>query len=286
MNYRHGYHAGNICDVVKHIIFLELVTHLHKKTAPYVVFDTHAGAGLYDLENVFARKTGEAEDGIRAFLKLQASPDFEVYRAILAKANLAFGKRGEITSENLRVYPGSPYWMAHCLRDQDRYVGAELHPEDYAALRVNFAENKQIQCHHRDGYEMLTALTPPPEKRGLVLIDPPYEREDEYERVVGMLRKAYRRWPGGIYALWYPIKDRPTVNRFHALLTETGIRKQLILEFIYADHMLGQLHGSGMIITNPPWMFSDRMTGIFSQLQMIFPTPSEPSKIAWLAEEW
>ncbi|MEJ0062906.1 MAG: 23S rRNA (adenine(2030)-N(6))-methyltransferase RlmJ [Alphaproteobacteria bacterium] len=273
MNYRHIYHAGNVCDVVKHVTLLALLAHLKQKTAPFAAIDTHAGCGLYDLDSEAARKTAEADDGVSALLRSPAAPEFMDYRAALGKANPG-------------IYPGSPHLILHALRPGDRYIGCELHPEDYAELRNNLGRSPQAQLHQRDGYEALAALVPPQEKRGLALIDPPYEQPDEYARVVAAVAAAYRRWPAGIYAIWYPIKDRPALWQFHEAMASTGIGRQLLLEFIYRDETRAdRLNGSGMIVINPPWQFDAAMRATYAKLHETLATEAKTTKISWLTPE-
>jgi 23S rRNA (adenine2030-N6)-methyltransferase len=258
---------------------------MHQKATPCVIFDTHAGCGVYDLNSVEACKTGEADLGIRAFLGSPAALGFGQYLAALDKANPGLVATGGINISALRHYPGSPALIAQTLRPGDRYVAAELHPEDFATLKNTLRKNTQIQHHNRDGYEAILALTPPPERRGLVLIDPPYEQSGEYDRIVGTIRQCHTNWPTGIYAVWYGIKDRHALNAFHAALCASGIKKQLSLEFIYATHNNEKLHGSGMIVINPPWQFAERMQTLYSQIHEALQTPVHESKIAWLVGE-
>ena len=185
----------------------------------------------------------------------------------------------------LQHYPGSPYLIAQTLRPGDRYVATELHPDDFVSLKRHIGKNVQVQYHNRDGYESVLALIPPPERRGLVLIDPPYEQPGEYERIIATIRQGQQRWPTGIYAIWYGIKDRPAINRFHEALSATGIKKQLLLEFIYDVPDNDKLHGSGMIVINPPWKFAEQMRTIYPQLHAAFDTVRQESKIVWLVDE-
>ncbi len=267
---------------------MALIGFMHRKAAPCVIFDTHAGCGLYDLSGAEARKTGEADSGIRAFLNHQSERDFPSYLAALVKANPGLLQDERINQAALQYYPGSPFLIAENLRPGDRYVAAELHPEDFAALKRNMGKNAQIQCHNRDGFEAVCAMTPPPERRGLVLIDPPYELPDEYERIVAAVSQCHRRWPGGIFAVWYGIKDRPAIRRFHAALRATGIGKQLVTEFIYGtaidDDAAATLHGSGMVVINPPWKFAEEMRRVYPLLHAALGCAVRESEIAWLAD--
>ena len=249
MNYRHAYHAGNFADVVKHAVLSRLVEYLKRKDKAFRVIDTHAGAGFYDLSSEAAQKTGEWRDGIGrlldAKLPREAAALLEPYLAAVRAAN---------DGTALRRYPGSPWLVRHLLRKQDRLTAIELHPDDAAKLSRQFAGDFQTRVIELDGWLALGAHLPPKEKRGLVLVDPPFEQPDEFERLVAGLEKAWRRWPGGIYALWYPIKDRLAVNAFRAALAETGIPKIVDIRLeLRAPSADPRLDGTGLIVVNPPF---------------------------------
>ena len=264
MNYRHIFHAGNRCDVVKHAVLMLVLRHLRSKDKGFAVLDTHAGMGLYDLNDSRAQKTGEAVEGIKNLLESPALPALADYYAVLRKMNPLWDGKG---AENFRVYPGSPLFTFHMLREQDRLIACELHPEDAEALRLQAPADKRMQIHCRDGYEALGAFLPLPEKRGLVLIDPPYEKPDEYEQIVKHVSETYRHWPTGIYMIWYPIKDRPAIWKFHEALAISGIAKIVCAEFIYEEEAhTDRLNGSGMIIINPPWKLDEQITALFPAL--------------------
>ena len=266
MNYRHAYHAGNFADVVKHAVLALLLERLAAKPSPYFVLDTHAGIGRYDLAAEAALKTGEAAAGIGRLLAALAGqatpPELAAYLGAVAALNGA-AAGGEMP----RWYPGSPRLTRALMRPGDRLVLAEAHPEDARALKREFAGEAQVQVHHRDGWGALKAFLPPPERRGLVLIDPPYESADEADRLVAGLAAAHRRWPGGVYALWYPIKERPWVWRLHEALAATGIRRQLVAELtVSPEDDWRRLNGCGMIVINPPWQVDGAISGLLSRL--------------------
>ena len=266
MNYRHAYHAGNFADVVKHAVLALLLERLAAKPSPYFVLDTHAGIGRYDLAAEAALKTGEAAAGIGRLLAALAGqatpPELAAYLGAVAALNGA-AAGGEMP----RWYPGSPRLTRALMRPGDRLVLAEAHPEDARALKREFAGDAQVQVHHRDGWGALKAFLPPPERRGLVLIDPPYESADEADRLVAGLAAAHRRWPGGVYALWYPIKERPWVWRLHEALAATGIRRQLVAELtVSPEDDWRRLNGCGMIVINPPWQVDGAISGLLSRL--------------------
>lgn len=285
MNYRHIYHAGNICDVVKHVTLLALLAHLRQKPAPFLVLDTHAGCGLYDLQDPAALKTGEAAAGIGRLLTPELTQHLPEYAAALVAANPDILVQGRLNAAACRLYPGSPMLIAGALREQDRYIGCELHPEDYNALRSNIARSPRLQLHQRDGYEALRAFLPPPEKRGLVLVDPPYEQPGEFTNLAIELAAAALRWPQGMFAAWYPLKDRSAVWQFQEAMAGSGIRNQLLLEFTYDNYATVALHGSGLLVINPPWKLAENMAIHYNYLQKMLASTTGQTKIAWLVQE-
>lgn len=283
MNYRHAFHAGNFADVVKHILLLGLLEHMNRKDSPYCYIDSHAGTGVYNLAGEAAKKTSEADSGIG---KLQGLPSRGQPAWIRHYLNLIRDLRTEHAKPTL--YPGSPWLALSQLRPQDRAVLLELHPQDAGLLRHNLQNFSQIAIHERDAYEGLPALVPPKEKRGLVLIDPPYEKErDDFKPVVELLVKAHQKWPTGTYAIWYPIKDKRQIARFHRLLQQSGIPKLLALELhLYpADNALG-LNGTGLIVANPPWQYADTAESVLAWLEPVLACghPTQ-HKVWWLAGE-
>lgn len=272
MNYRHIYHAGNACDVVKHAILALLIEHMKRKDKPFAVLDTHAGCGRYDLEAPRARQTGEAEAGAQRLVKAAPDvPELAPYRAVLAALN---------PSRTLRYYPGSPLLTRELLRPQDRLVACELHPEDSSQLRWLFRGDERAQIHERDGYESLKAFLPFPEKRGLVLIDPPFEQPNEWDRLVAAARTIHERMPGVTAALWYPIKERPAVWRFHEALIAAGLPKLLAVEFMFFPELRSDhLNGSGMVLLNPPWKLDEEVARLFAVLHDSLQTESQESFI-------
>ena len=235
MNYRHAYHAGNFADVVKHAALSRLVEYLKLKDKAFRVVDTHAGAGLYDLSSEEAQKTGEWLEGIGRLLEAKLSPQAGALLAPYLEAVSAANPKGGVEK-----YPGSPLIVRHLLRPQDRLSAIELHPKDFQRLKALFAGDFQVRAIELDGWLALGAHLPPKEKRGLVLVDPPFEQEGEFDRLVDGLVRAHRRWPGGIYALWYPIKDRAAVARFRAGLKESGIPKILDVTFEIRSAVAGR----------------------------------------------
>ncbi|PBB78347.1 23S rRNA (adenine(2030)-N(6))-methyltransferase RlmJ [Mesorhizobium sp. WSM3879] len=282
MNYRHAYHAGNFADVVKHAVLSRLVEYLKQKDKAFRVIDTHAGIGRYDLASVEAGKTGEWQGGIGRLSEAALEPR----TAALLQPYLE-AVRLENPDGGLRRYPGSPLIVRHLLRKQDRLTAIELHSEDAARLKAVFAGDIQTRVIELDGWLALGAHLPPKEKRGLVLVDPPFEEEGEFQRLVENLRRAHRRWPGGIYALWYPIKDRKAVAAFRAALKETGIPKLLDIGFeIRPASSEPSLDGSGLVVVNPPFTLEAELRVMLPALHGRLAV-EQPSRwtIEWLAGE-
>ncbi len=262
MNYRHAFHAGNFADVVKHIVLVRILSYLMRKPGAFRVIDTHAGVGLYDLTGEASERTGEWQDGIERVMGAEFSPDVATLIEPYLRAVAAVNPRG-----GLRYYPGSPFVTRHLLRDQDRLMALELHPQDAEALRQNFEGDVQTRVTQLDGWAALGTHLPPKEKRGLVLVDPPFELRGEFDRMVQSLQKAHKRWPGGTYAYWYPIKDPSDVSAYVKALAGTGIAKILRIELtIRAPSTPPRLHGTGMIVVNPPFVLPDELNRILPEL--------------------
>jgi 23S rRNA (adenine2030-N6)-methyltransferase len=257
MNYRHAYHAGNFADVLKHSVLFALLQALRAKDTPFALIDTHAGSGCYALDSDEAGKTGEYRDGIARLLfpDMHASADANTALPPLLRHWLDSITTLRGNEHGLKLYPGSPLQAARAMRDSDSAHLCELHPDEAALLRELFRRDARIHVHHRNGYEALKALIPPKEKRGLVLIDPPYEaQEAEFRLIEAALKTALQRWPTGIYAVWYPIKLRSHVQPFLRWTQHCGARRVLRAELlVHPDDSPLRLNGSGMVILNAPW---------------------------------
>ncbi len=263
MNYRHAFHAGGFADVVKHAVLALLIERLKQKDTAFRVIDTHAGTGLYDLAGDEATRSGEWRDGIGRLWQRDLAPDL----AALTAPWLEAVKAANAPGDTLRVYPGSPWIARHLLRRQDRLTAVELHPEDAAALATVFAGDIQVRTIALDGWLALGAFVPPKERRGLVLIDPPYEETDEFTRLLDGFINAHRRWPTGIYCLWYPVKDLVAVDRLRMRLARSGIRRLLRAELtVRARGAGGTFNGTGLVICNPPWQFAERLAALIAGL--------------------
>src|SRR3970282_2198836 len=254
MNYRHAFHAGNHADVFKHVALLALCDALTAKPAPLFALDTHAGRGLYALDSNSAQRTGEAEGGIgRLIAEPPKHPAIARYLAAVKACRSAHGAA---------TYPGSPWLLAHALRDDDRIAACELLPEEAAQLKVNFVRDPRVVVHERDGYGAIKALLPPKHgavkyDRGLVLIDPPYEAQlEEFDTAIGALREALARWPQPTYALRYPIKPRRSLEPFYRRAEAIPAQSSLVAEMLVRpDDSPLRMNGSGLLLLNPTWPF-------------------------------
>ena len=251
MNYRHAFHAGNFADCMKHALLVWLLQALARKPAAFFVLDTHAGTGRTDLDQGPASRTGEWRDGIARLLD-DTPPELTEYVGLVRR---------------LGLYPGSPTLARALLREQDRLACCELHPEDADTLRRLFARDPQVAVHRRDGWEALRALLPPSQKRGLVLIDPPYEVPGEFGRVVAGLAVARARFPGAVLAAWYPIKHRAPVREFHLALQASGMADVVAAELWLREPLdAARLNGCGLVVVNPPFRFDDEAPPILDAL--------------------
>jgi len=283
MNYRHAYHAGNFADVLKHVVLMMLVEHLKKKPAPFFYLDTHAGRGLYDLSEAQAQRSGEYKNGIGRILD---APAGTLPPEVAAYAKLVRDSAGKGHSA-ITAYPGSPLIVAAMRRPTDRLVLFEKHAKEAAALKVAIGRARLVSVIESDGYAALKAQLPPRENRGLVLIDPPYESDLEFDRVLAGLELAHERWPLGTYCIWYPLTDRAGPLRFQRDLERSGIRKVLDVQLsvLPIDAQVG-MAGAGLAIVNPPWMLDERLKELLPQLhRLLSPEGSGGTSVEWLVPE-
>jgi 23S rRNA (adenine2030-N6)-methyltransferase len=273
MNYRHIYHAGNHTEVFKHSVLVLLLQHLLNKPQPFIVLDTHAGAGIYDLTAEEAEKTGEAADGIGRIVARNV-PAASAYLDLVRRFNPA----------GLCSYPGSPAIVQAFLRENDRLTACELREDDAARLRANFRADRRISVHCRDGYEALVALLPPRARRGLVFVDPPFEQPDEFERLADGINSAIRRWATGILAAWYPLKDRSGLRALHARYRADN-PPTLCCEFVRQPPDGVTLAGSGLVICNPPWQFEQKLAALCSELLIAFEARKGGYSLDWWIRE-
>lgn len=246
MNYRHAFHVGNHADVLKHAALLFCLDALKRKPTPFAVLDTHAGRGLYDLEADEAQRSPEWRDGVG---RLWTWPEPPPLIARYLDAIRSFNEDGA-----LRTYPGSPALITTALRPDDALAACELHPEEYSALRRSLPRVANVQLHARDGYEALGALLPPTQKRGLVLIDPPYEQPDELATSAQAITRALKRFGHGSYLWWRPMKSESALNAADAEIHTQGARETLRADlWTSAVTPEGKLVGSSIFLINPPY---------------------------------
>lgn len=257
MNYRHGYHAGNFADVIKHVALVRVLLHLRRKDTPFAVVDSHAGRGLYDLSGEQAGKTGEAQGGIARLADMGGDLP-ESLAAYLALVKDSAG------------YPGSPLIAAKLLRPQDRLTAIEKHPEEAALLKQALAPFRNAAVEQGDGYARAVKLLPPPARRGLVLMDPPFEAVDEFAALARAALAAHRKFATGIYLLWYPVKSAGDADRFLGEVVGGGVDKALRLEIALTPGSGGagdgRLARAGLLVLNPPYGFADEMGAVAALL--------------------
>lgn len=246
MNYRHIYHAGAFSDVLKHSLLINLIDRLQTKDKAISLIDSHAGTGLYDLSAEEVQRNPEYEQGISRFLHAGPLPtEFQHYQQLLA-AHMPAG--------TLVRYPGSPWFMKACLRDQDELIVNEYHPDDYQTLLQNGYQGKQIHSYQRDAYELLPAILPPKIRRGLILIDPPYEKDSEFQQLNDLLPKIVKRFATGMIMIWYPIKlknYRQDLIKLMRTVPLACVNAELRLQDDYSGDV--GLIGCGVLLFNPPW---------------------------------
>ena len=282
MNYRHAFHAGSFADVFKHAVLCRILNYLRTKEAPFRVIDTHAGAGLYDLTSVEARRGAEWHDGIGRLMAAKLSAPVAALLSPYLDVIGALNERGR-----LKIYPGSPAIARAWLRPQDRLTACELEPKAATALAANMRGDTRIKTLEIDGWTALSAYLPPPERRGLVLVDPPFEEDSDFFRLSSALGVAHRKWPTGIYALWYPVKGRSEPDMLAKNLRKLGIPKILRAELTVAPLSdPSRLNGCGLILVNPPWTLEDELSGLLPALAGLLGRDGKGGfRLDWLAGE-
>jgi 23S rRNA (adenine2030-N6)-methyltransferase len=288
VNYRHHFHAGNFADVVKHALLVQLIRALQKKEKGFLYLDTHAGRGSYDLaaaeQGDSLKRKPEWPDGIgRLWTRAELPEVLASYVDLLRQFDRERGNSGTMP----RFYPGSP-WIARMLaRPQDRLALCEKQSGECAALEEEFQFSPRTVVQAMDGYVALRAMLPPPEKRGLVLIDPPFEAQDEWRQIVGAMRDGLRRFPSGVYAVWYPLTERARVDAFFAELLALAPPPTLVAELTVAGEGSAlKMKGCGLVIINPPWQF-DRAAGTLLDFLAVVlaQSPGGTARISWLVPE-
>jgi len=278
VNYRHAFHAGNFADVVKHATLARIVAYLKEKPAAFRVIDTHAGAGLYDLTGPEPSRTGEWRGGIGRLMEATLAP---AARDLLAPYLDAIAA---LNPDGLKSYPGSPALVQAWLRPDDRLTACEREPIAAQALAEQLRGDNRIRAVAIDGYTALNAYVPPKERRGVVLVDPPYEQPDEFDRLTEALANARRKWPTGIYLVWYPIKDA-RAQAFVRGVGRRGIPRILLAELTLGGSDPQRLGGSGLVIVNPPWTLEGELKVLLPALATTFAGEAGRARTSWLTGE-
>jgi 23S rRNA (adenine2030-N6)-methyltransferase len=263
LSYQHGYHAGNFADVVKHIALTRLLNYLKIKDNPLLYLETHSGKGLYDLRDKQAEKTGEYKQGIQLLWsdRKNLPSEFKCYLQIIEQLN---------NEERLRYYPGSPFIGINTLRSQDRLYLCELHPREYDDLENLASMNKKVHFSNTDGLASMNALMPPPEKRGLIFIDPSFEREDEYKEIPNAIKLAYSKFSTGVFCLWYPVAHQKLTEKLIRALQTIGAKNTLRIEFNLTMARKQGMTGCGLWIINPPFTLANEMNVVLNTLKTFF----------------
>lgn len=288
MNYRHQYHAGNFADVMKHAVLMQLVRALQKKEKGFLYLDTHAGRGSYDLATAakgesLARKP-EWPDGIgRIWNRAGLSDELKEFVGIIRRFDYERGNRGDAP----QFYPGSPAIVRQLARSQDRLALSEKHPEEFAHLAAEFCLSPQTTVQQMDGYIAVRAMLPPLERRALILIDPPFEAQEEFAQITNALREGLERLPGGVFAIWYPLTERARINHFFTELLAIKLPPTLSLELTIAgDASALKMRGCGLVIVNPPWLFEQTAGPILGTLaQLLSQAPGGGAHLTWIVPE-
>jgi len=282
LNYRHAFHAGSFADVFKHAVLTRILLYLCEKPAAFRVIDTHAGAGLYDLTGDEARRGGEWEEGIGKLVAATLPRDAEALLARYIEVVWSHNPSGR-----LRTYPGSPVLALSLLRRQDRVIACELEPQAAIALRRNLRSDNRAKALEIDGWTALSAYVPPVERRGLVLVDPAFEQDGDYNRLTNGLAEAHRKWASGTYMLWYPIKGRPEPDALAKRLRRLAIPKLMRAELVVSPLSdPSKLNGCGLIIANPPWTLETELSTILPAIARVLGRDGQGSfQLDWLAGE-
>ena len=263
LSYQHGYHAGNFADVIKHVTLTRLLSYVIKKDKPLLYLETHSGKGQYDLRDKQAEKTGEYKQGIKLIWpdRKQLNPVFKDYFDTIRNMN---------HEDGLRNYPGSPYFAIHTLRMQDRLYLCELHPAEFDALDQMAHLNKKVHTSNTDGMASMKALLPPPEKRGLIFIDPSFERKEEYKEIPSAIKQAFAKFSTGVYCLWYPVVNRKLTEQLIRGMKEIEAKEALRIEFNLTLAPKDGMTGCGLWIINPPFTLAAELKIVLDTLRTYF----------------
>ncbi|MBI5769975.1 MAG: 23S rRNA (adenine(2030)-N(6))-methyltransferase RlmJ [Verrucomicrobia bacterium] len=288
MNYRHQFHAANFADVMKHVLLLRLLRAMQKKEKGFLFLDTHAGRGVYDLAaaaqgDSLARKP-EWPDGIG---RLAGDAEWPAPVAEYLELVREFQEQQAGAGEGSRFYPGSPWFAARMARAQDRLAVCERQPEEFLALAAELRRVPRAAVHEMDGYTAVRAMLPPPERRALVLIDPPYEAQNEFARIVRALADGLRRLPAGVFAVWYPLTQRARLAEFFGELRAMNLPPTVALELMIAgDESPIKLRGCGLLVVNPPWQFEVEVRPALELLAKVLAQgPGDGARVEWIVAE-
>ncbi len=309
MNYRHQFHAGNFADVLKHALLVRLARALQRKPGGLLLLDTHAGRGGHDLAIAAHGDTlpraPEWPDGIgRLWAREDLPAELTEYLAFAKKfdaetgggaldAGLGETRRlrepdpggAPVSPSTPRYYPGSPWLLRELARPQDRVALCELHPEEFAALRAELGGARRVSAQMLDGYTAVRAMLPPPERRALTLIDPPFEAQDEFEKITGALNDGLRRLPGGTFAVWYPLTERARTEEFFARLDEIGLPPAFTAE-LTVNPAAAKMRGCGLLVVNPPWQFDREARALAEWLVgALAQGPGAAAELRWMVPE-
>jgi 23S rRNA (adenine2030-N6)-methyltransferase len=266
LSYRHGFHAGNFADVLKHSVLSLVLEYMTRKEKGYCYIDSHSGAGMYQLTDAYAQKTGEYKDGIAKIINDENAPEeLKLYLDLIKKLNS--GEQLE-TGEDLDVYPGSPAIARQLVRRQDSSHLFELHPSDNEHLTDFCQRWRKVFVKQSDGYKGVLGLVPPPSRRGVVLIDPPYELKEDYQKAVKTIIKAYSKFATGTYILWYPVVKRDLVTSMQEMFVNSEVKNTLQVEFcLNHDTEEYGMTGTGLFIVNPPWQLAQQLETILPYMK-------------------
>ena len=288
MNYRHQYHAGNFADVMKHAVLVQLVRALQKKEKGFLYLDTHAGRGTYDLAvatrgESLARKPEWPEGVGRVWAQSTLRSELEEFISIARQFDHDRGNRDALP----HFYPGSPSIVRLLARPQDRLALCEKQPDEFASLAAEFCFSPRTTVHQMDGYVALRAMLPPLERRALVLIDPPFEEQDEFAQIVAALKEGLSRLPSGVFAIWYPLTERARIDRFIDELVAIALPPTLALELMIAgETSLVKMRGCGLVIVNPPWQFEEIAAPLMENMtELLAQAPGGGSRVTWIVPE-
>lgn len=275
LSYRHSFHAGNFADVLKHLTQAYILNYLNRKDKPYFYLDTHAGAGLYSLNTPEANKTEEFRQGIARLFEVEPKhPLLQEYKALISSFN---------TAERLDFYPGSPAIAAKLMRPTDRLALHELHPSDFQLLSNTFCQDKRIKISQENGFSAIKAQLPPPERRGLVFIDPSYEVKTDYDTLIKAIVNGLERFANGTYVIWYPVLQAQITNAWLKRLQKAGLPNLLRIEHSPLPLISGYgMSGSGMLIINPPYSLAADFKNVLPELNTLL---KQGTKGSYLVEQ-